>query len=64
MELICFENSMEIHHIMPLAEGDSNQKSNMALIHRNCHENWHYKYSIQVQDTRKKLTKNRQRFQE
>jgi len=61
--LTCFENSIEIHHIIPLAEGGSNQKSNMALTQRNCHENWHHEYTIQVLDTKEKLTKNRQRFQ-
>lgn len=61
-ELTSFENTIDIHHIKPLAEGGSNTKGNMALTHKSCHKNWHQEYSIQVLNTRKKLTKNRQKF--
>ena len=61
-ELTSFENTIEIHHIVPFAEGGSNEKSNIALTHKSCHENWHKEYSIHVLDTKEKLTKNRQKF--
>lgn len=61
-ELTRFENSIEIHHILPVAEGGLNIKSNMALVHSSCHESWHQEYSIQSLDNREKLTKNRQKF--
>lgn len=63
-ELTSFENSIEIHHIVPIAEGGSNEKANLALTHKNCHENWHQEYSIQVLDIKDKLTKNRQTFKQ
>lgn len=46
-ELISFENSIEIHHIKPFAEGGSNKLNNMALVHLSCHSSWHQEYSIQ-----------------
>ena len=61
-ELTRFENSIEVHHTVPVAEGGSNKKSNMALVHSSCHESWHQEYSIQSLDNREKLTKNRQKF--
>ncbi len=61
-ELTRFENSIEIHHILPVAEGGLNIKSNMALVHSSCHESWHQEYSIQSLNNREKLTKNRQKF--
>jgi RNA-directed DNA polymerase len=61
-ELTCFENSIEIHHIKPFAEGGSNQKSNLVLTHRSCHENWHQEYIIRGLDIKKNYTKNRQKF--
>lgn len=61
-ELTRFENNIEIHHILPIAEGGLNEKSNMALVHSSCHENWHEEYSIQSLDNKEKLTKNRQKF--
>jgi|GEM_PF-852201 len=38
-ELTSFDNSIEIHHILPFAEGGSNETPNLALTHKNCHEN-------------------------
>lgn len=61
-ELTSFENSIEIHHIIPFAEGGSNEKANLTLTHKSCHENWHKEYSIQSLDTKEKYTKNRQKF--
>lgn len=63
-ELTSFGNSIEIHHIIPFAEGGSNEISNLALTHKNCHENWHYEYSIQVSDKNINYTKNRQKFKQ
>jgi len=57
-ELANFENSIEIHHILPFAEGGSNEKTNLALVHKNCHK----EYSIKVSSNQKKFTKNRQMF--
>ena len=37
-ELTRFENRIEVHRIVPIAEGGLNKKSNMALVHSNCHE--------------------------
>nr|AVR57715.1 hypothetical protein [Halamphora calidilacuna] len=61
-ELTSFENSIEIHHIKPFAEGGSNKLSNMALVHLSCHTSWHQEYFIQSIETKEKLTKNRQKF--
>lgn len=61
-ELTRFENSIEIHHIVPFAEGGSNKKCNMALVHKSCHENWHQEYSIKPLENKGKLTKNRQKI--
>ena len=61
-ELTSFEGNIEVHHILPVAEGGSNEKTNMALVHHTCHKNWHQEYSIQSVDGREKLTKNRQKF--
>lgn len=63
-ELTSSENSIEIHHIVPFAEEGSNKKANLALTHKSCHENWHQEYSIQVLNTKEKLTKNRQMFKQ
>lgn len=63
-ELTSFDNSIEIHHIVPFAEGGSNETSNLALTHKNCHENWHYEYSIKVSDKNINYTKNRQKFKQ
>jgi RNA-directed DNA polymerase len=60
-ELTNFENTIEIHHILPFAEGGSNEKLNLALVHKSCHENWHQEYSIKSSDSQK-FTKNRQTF--
>ena len=48
-----FENSIKVHHIMPVAEGGSNKKSNMTLVHSSCY----HEYFIQFLDNREKLTK-------
>ena len=63
-ELTNFENTIEIHHIIPFAEGGSNDKTNLALVHKSCHENWHQEYSIKVRSNKKKFTKNRQTFKD
>lgn len=60
-ELTNFENTIEIHRILPFAEGGSNEKLNLALVHKSCHENWHQEYSIKSSDSQK-FTKNRQTF--
>ena len=57
-EFTSFENSIEIHHIKPFAEGGSNGKMNLTLTHKSCHK----KYSIQSLDIKEKYTKNRQKF--
>lgn len=56
-ELTSFGNSIEIHHILPFGEGGSNETSNLALTHKNCHENWHYEYFIQVSNKSINYTK-------
>jgi hypothetical protein len=61
-ELTNFENTIEIHHIVAFAEGGSNEKSNLALVHRSCHANWHQEYSIKTPNNKKKYTKPRQTF--
>jgi 5-methylcytosine-specific restriction endonuclease McrA len=61
-ELASFENNIEIHHIIPFAEGGSNQKSNLALTHKSCLKNWYQEYSIQASNKKENYTKNRQKF--
>ena len=39
-ELICFKNNIKIHHIVPFAGEGSNEKSNIALIHNSCYQEY------------------------
>jgi RNA-directed DNA polymerase len=63
-EFTNFENTIEIHHIIPFAEGGSNEKTNLTLVHKSCHENWHQEHFIKVSSNKKKFTKNRQTFKD
>lgn len=60
-ELTNFENTIEIHHILPFAEGGSNEKTNLALAHKSCHENWHQEYSIKISNNKKNSQKTDKR---
>ena len=38
-ELTSFDNNIEVHHTIPYAEGGSDQRFNLGLTHKSCHEN-------------------------
>jgi hypothetical protein len=63
-ELTNFENTIEIHHKLPFSEGGPNEKTNLALVHKSCHESWHEEYSTQATNNKIFFTKNRQTFKE
>ena len=39
-------NGIEIHHIIPLSKGGTNEESNIGFLCRRCHQLFHKRYGV------------------
>lgn len=58
-EITDFKSGIELHYVIPLAEGGENKMGNMVLTHQICHKAWHVERGLMEEKIKRKLTKNR-----